>query len=186
MIFLKNLFIKKSYKATDPFWQDERKVYEIKVKNSKKNKKKDDNYEIKNEFEEYVKIGRGLVYSSDYQKIFNLAKKIFPIDNPPFFLISKDKTDEKILIKNKKNLLKHLMEEGKKGVSIQRYKGLGEMNPEQLWETTMNPEKRMLMKVKVNDIFETDSMFSLLMGEDVEPRREFIQNNALDVRSLDI
>ncbi|NJL58734.1 MAG: DNA gyrase [Desulfobacteraceae bacterium] len=79
-----------------------------------------------------------------------------------------------------------MIEEGKKGISVQRYKGLGEMNPGQLWDTTMNPETRTLLKVKVEDAVEADEIFSLLMGDVVEPRREFIQNNALEVSTLDI
>jgi DNA gyrase/topoisomerase IV subunit B len=83
-------------------------------------------------------------------------------------------------------LVQFVLERGRKGASIQRYKGLGEMNPEQLWETTMNPEKRALQKVTVEDVVEADEIFNTLMGDIVEPRREFIERNALNVRNLDV
>ena len=89
-------------------------------------------------------------------------------------------------ISDPRDLLTYLMDRAKKGVTIQRYKGLGEMNPDQLWSTTMDPEKRVLLKVRIEDGVEADMIFNILMGEKVEPRRDFIQNNALEVTELDI
>ncbi len=83
-------------------------------------------------------------------------------------------------------LLEKVLSAAKKDLTIQRYKGLGEMNPEQLWETTMNPEKRTLLEVRIDDAVETDEIFTVLMGDSVEPRRKFIEDNALDVRNLDV
>ena len=93
---------------------------------------------------------------------------------------------EKKKVNNPQELLTELMEKAKKGLMIQRYKGLGEMNPGQLWTTTMDPEKRTLLKVQIEDPVDADDMFTILMGDKVEPRREFIQNNALEVTELDI
>jgi DNA gyrase subunit B len=84
------------------------------------------------------------------------------------------------------SMIAFFKEAGRKGLSFQRYKGLGEMNPEQLWETTMNPEKRTLLQVSIRDADEAENLFTTLMGEKIEPRKEFIQNHALEVTELDI
>ncbi|RJR25146.1 MAG: DNA topoisomerase (ATP-hydrolyzing) subunit B [Desulfobacteraceae bacterium] len=94
--------------------------------------------------------------------------------------------DGETAYKDPEEFLNALMEKAKKGLVIQRYKGLGEMNPEQLWTTTMDPAKRALIQIKVEDELEADDTFTILMGDKVEPRREFIQNNALNVTELDI
>jgi DNA gyrase subunit B len=85
-----------------------------------------------------------------------------------------------------RELFAYIVEQGKKGYDVQRYKGLGEMSSAQLWETTMDPERRTLLQVKLEDIAETEAIFTTLMGEDVEARRKFIEDNALDVKNLDI
>lgn len=90
------------------------------------------------------------------------------------------------VVESRAELLEKVMTLAKKDIMIQRYKGLGEMNPEQLWETTMNPEQRSLLQVRIEDAVETDGLFTVLMGDQVEPRRKFIEDNALDVRNLDV
>ncbi len=107
---------------------------------------------------------------------------------PPLYMVKKGKViryafsdDEYVKILEELNV-----KEGDAGVKIQRYKGLGEMNPEQLWETTMNPATRGIKLVKLEDAAEVDWLFTVLMGEDVEPRRNFIQTHAKDVMNLDI
>jgi DNA gyrase subunit B len=97
-------------------------------------------------------------------------------------------TEEKLLLEtdSHEELLAFFLETAKKGLYIQRYKGLGEMNPEQLWETTMHQENRVLLQVKIEDLVEAEEIFTVLMGDQVEPRREFIEQNALNVSNLDI
>ena len=101
----------------------------------------------------------------------------------PFIL---GENGSKETIESREELLDRVLNTAKKDLTIQRYKGLGEMNPEQLWETTMNPEKRTLLQVKIDDAVETDQIFTILMGDAVEPRRKFIEDNALDVKNLDV
>ena len=106
------------------------------------------------------------------------------IAKPPLFLVRKNKQKRYVFTEEERD--DAIAEFGEKGVFVQRYKGLGEMNPEQLWETTMNPETRTMISVKVDDAIEADRVFTILMGEEVEPRREFIQANAKYVQNLDI
>ena len=100
----------------------------------------------------------------------------------PATLVRKDRS---VPINGPLDLLATILDEGEKGLSLQRYKGLGEMNPDQLWETTLDPEARTLLQVKVEDLADADDLFTKLMGDVVEPRREFIQQNALSVENLD-
>jgi DNA gyrase subunit B len=164
-------------------WNEERNAYNLRVSFTRKQGMENIQRAVIP-----VTIGRGLIYSKPYQDLVVLSKKVFPHDHPPFSVIQKNKEEpaEPRLIDDKKQLLTHLIEEGRKGLGVQRYKGLGEMNPEQLWETTMNPEKRNLLQVRIEDVVDTDEIFTVLMGEEVEPRREFIQSNALEVSMLDI
>lgn len=184
MSTLFNILIDKGFNAQNPSWNIEREIFEIVVEPVQKK----DLFSVDETMKEMhtYKIGRSLIFSAEYQKALLVGKKIFDLDYPPFSVFSKDKDEDPVTIDNKKELLKYLIEEGKKGIGIQRYKGLGEMNPTQLWETTMNPEKRNLLQVKVDDVVDTDEVFTILMGDEVEPRREFIQNNALEVSMLDI
>ena len=119
----------------------------------------------------------------EFQKALDLRKRL-EVEFPAPFILGEDGKSEEVSSREK--LLEKVLNTAKKDLSIQRYKGLGEMNPEQLWETTMNPEGRTLLQVRIEDAIETDAIFTILMGDQVEPRRKFIEDNALDVKNLDV
>ncbi|MBI3652769.1 MAG: DNA topoisomerase (ATP-hydrolyzing) subunit B [Acidobacteria bacterium] len=119
----------------------------------------------------------------EFQKAVQLYGDLKDFSHPPFLI---QDNGNSVIVESRDALLEHTMGAARKDLSIQRYKGLGEMNPEQLWETTLQPEKRVILNVQINDAVETDEMFTVLMGDAVEPRRKFIEDNALDVKNLDI
>ena len=123
----------------------------------------------------------------DYSQMFeeHLRLKV-ALDEKGVVLTEKEKEGESHFFQSWFEVLNFMINFGKKGMYIQRYKGLGEMNPEQLWETTLNPEVRALKKVTIEDIVESDGIFTILMGDHVEPRRNFIEENALRVKNLDV
>ena len=130
-----------------------------------------------------VRIDYERVSSVEFRHLRSLQKEIAPVADGP--LVIRDAASERS-VPSADALLDTLMEAARKGLTIQRYKGLGEMNPEQLWETTMDPARRRLLQVRIEDAVEADSIFTILMGDEVEPRRLFIETNALEVTNLDV
>ncbi len=124
-----------------------------------------------------------LLSGSDFQALVRLDHSLAEFKTPPHLVEDKTRSWK---FNSLEDLIGFILEEGQRGIAVQRFKGLGEMNPEQLWETTMDPESRTLLKVKVEDAAEADYIFTTLMGDKVEPRREFIQNNVLELNELDI
>jgi len=128
-------------------------------------------------------IDREFLASPDYKEIKKLFNDLLSVGMPPYLAES---GESKTQLRSLTEVFDYVKEGGKKGQYIQRYKGLGEMNPTQLWETTMNPETRVLLQVRIEDAVEADEIFSTLMGDEVEPRRKFIEAHALTVKNLDV
>jgi DNA gyrase subunit B len=128
-------------------------------------------------------VDHAFLTSPEYAELVSL-REAFAQGGPPPYRVRFEESETSA--KSVQEVLAAVRADASRGLSIQRFKGLGEMNPEQLWETTMNPESRTLLQVRVEDAVESDDIFALLMGEAVEPRREFIEKNALDVQNLDI
>jgi DNA gyrase subunit B len=128
-------------------------------------------------------LDHGFLMSPELGELKALIDLFRTLGEPPLRMMIGDETTE---VDDIERVLERVMELGRKGQGIQRYKGLGEMNPDQLWETTMNPETRRLLQVHVDDTVEADEIFTILMGDQVEPRRQFITENALNVTNLDV
>ncbi len=128
-------------------------------------------------------INTELAAQPEYKRLRSMARQTAKLNRPPFIVV---KENSRETLASWRELLAHVKGEGTREVNVQRYKGLGEMNAEQLWETTMNIETRTLLKISLEDLVQSDQIFTTLMGEDVESRRKFIEENALDVRNLDV
>ncbi len=185
MAALRDSLIQEGYQVDRLNWNEDRDVYEMTITGHESLESEQHVGPVDKSFIP-IKIGRGLIYSHDFQKCLITGQNIAKYNYPPFKVFTKEKETLVATTGDKRELLEMLLNEGKKGINVQRYKGLGEMNPEQLWKTTMTPDKRILLQVKVEDMVDTDEIFTILMGEEVEPRRDFIQNNALEVHTLDI
>ena len=138
---------------------------------------------VKDKAHMVVTVGPQIPLINEYRQCLALYPAIKDYLNSAFTIVAGEKT---VAVADWQQLIDTVKSETFKGSTLQRYKGLGEMNPEQLWDTTMNPEKRSLLQVTINDAIKADDMFTTLMGDKVEPRREFIQNHALEVSELDI
>jgi DNA gyrase subunit B len=130
-----------------------------------------------------IVFDENFVTSPEFRELQSLSPAMQGLNGPDYTI--REKGEEKTFT-NTGKLVHYVLELGKKGLAIQRYKGLGEMNPEQLWQTTMDPGKRTFLQVTIEDSVKADEIFTILMGDAVEPRRAFIQRHALEVKNLDV
>ena len=130
-----------------------------------------------------IVLGQNFIGSSEYTELVALGQTLSDTMGEASFV---KRGEKQFASSDFAKMMAWLMDEARRGCSIQRYKGLGEMNPDQLWETTMDPDARRMLRVTIEDAIRADQMFVTLMGDDVEPRREFIETNALAVANLDI
>jgi DNA gyrase subunit B len=151
-------------------WDAEHGVFDIKIQTSGNGHPRE------------VEVGDDFVSSAEYRALYSAYEEIRELDQPPVTVVDGGETS----IATRDALVTHILGEGKKGMTISRYKGLGEMNADELWETTMDPATRTLLQVRLEDDEVAENMFTTLMGDAVEPRRLFIEENALNVRNLDI
>jgi DNA gyrase subunit B len=151
-------------------WDEEHGVFDIKVR------------AVGNGHPREVEVGDDFVASAEYRSLYSAYEEIREVDQPPLTVVDGGETT----VPSRDALVAHVLAEGKKGMAISRYKGLGEMNAEELWETTMDPASRTLLQVRLEDDEVAENIFTTLMGDAVEPRRQFIEENALNVRNLDI
>jgi len=128
-------------------------------------------------------VDTNLLLSPEFRELESLYNYIKDIGNPPYKVTTKEGQKE---MAKTTEVLNYIFETARKGLTIQRYKGLGEMNPQQLWDTTMDPDKRTLLQVSIEDSVQADEIFTILMGDQVEPRKEFITKHALEARNIDI
>jgi len=192
-LFLVDLLIREGVNGLE-FLQDKKQMKRIQslveAKGLSTELTKDEEYEAYelgisfkiNGMSHFCKVNLALMDSVEYKNLFKIYQELADF-RPPYEVISDGET---VVIENETKLLDYLHEKGKKGVTIQRYKGLGEMTPEQLWVTTMNPENRAMLRVSIQDAVDADDTFNTLMGDEVERRKNFIETNALLATNLDI